>query len=78
MLNLEGIQTRYDDPNPVLDQIAAVGKEEFVTLMQSLYAEPIKPELITKRIQEIKHQGGVAAVSVTPAGAAKFGATIAA
>lgn len=78
VLNLEGIQTRYDDPNPVLDQIAAVGKEDFVSLMQSLYAEPIKPELITKRIQEIKAQGGVAAVSITPAGASRFGSTIAA
>jgi len=73
VLNLEGIQTRYDDPNPILDQIAAVGKAEFVALMQKLYAEPIQPDLIRKRIQEIKSQGGVAAVSLTPAGAAKFG-----
>ncbi|MEB3313440.1 MAG: GuaB3 family IMP dehydrogenase-related protein [Cyanobacteriota bacterium] len=78
VLNLEGIQTRYADPNPVLDQIAAVGKEEFVGLMQTLYAEPIKPELITQRIHEIKAGGGIAAVSVTPAGAARFGETIAA
>jgi IMP dehydrogenase len=78
VLNLEGIQTRYADPNPVLDQIAAVGKEEFVGLMQRLYAEPIKPELITQRIQEIKAGGGIAAVSITPAGATRFGDTIAA
>ncbi|PSR17030.1 GuaB3 family IMP dehydrogenase-related protein [filamentous cyanobacterium CCP3] len=77
VLNLEGIQTRYDDPNPILDQIASVGKDEFVGLMQSLYAEPIKPELITKRIQAIKAGGGVAAVSLTPAGAARFGKTVA-
>ena len=77
MLNLEGIQTRYADPNPILDKIASVGKDEFVGLMQSLYAEPIKPELITQRIQEIKAGGGIAAVSVTPAGAARFGQTIA-
>ncbi|MEB3252704.1 MAG: GuaB3 family IMP dehydrogenase-related protein [Cyanobacteriota bacterium] len=78
VLNLEGIQTRYADPNPMLDQIAAVGKEDFVGLMQRLYAEPIKPELITQRIQEIKAGGGIAAVSVTPAGATRFGQTIAA
>jgi len=78
VLNLEGIQTRYADPNPELDQIAAVGKEDFVGLMQRLYAEPIKPELITQRIQEIKACGGIAAVSVTPAGAVCFGKTIAA
>jgi IMP dehydrogenase len=77
VLNLEGIQTRYEDPNPVLDQIAAVGKDEFVGLMQTLYAEPIKPELIARRIQEIKAGGGIAAVSLTPAGAARFGTTVA-
>lgn len=77
VLNLEGIQTRYEDPNPILDQIASVGKEEFVTLMQKLYSEPIRPELIKKRIEAIKSQGGIAAVSSTPAGAAKFGSAIA-
>ena len=77
VLNLEGIQTRYDDPNPILDRIASVGKDEFVSLMQELYAEPVKPELIARRIQEIKQQGAIAAVSVTPAGAAKYGEAIA-
>ena len=77
VINLEGIQTRYDDPEPILEQIAAVGKEEFVTLMQKLYAEPIRPELIKQRIAAIKAQGGIAAVSSTPAGAAKFGQVIA-
>ncbi|MEM6837921.1 MAG: GuaB3 family IMP dehydrogenase-related protein [Cyanobacteria bacterium P01_C01_bin.120] len=77
VLNLEGIQTRYDDPAPILDQIAAVGKADFVTLMQQLYAKPIRPELIRQRIASIKSQGGIAAVSLTPAGAAKFGSAIA-
>ncbi|MEL6472186.1 MAG: GuaB3 family IMP dehydrogenase-related protein [Cyanobacteria bacterium J06623_4] len=77
VLNLEGIQTRYDDPNPVLDRIATVGKTEFVPLMQELYAQPVKAELIAKRIQEIKSQDGIAAVSLTPAGAVKFGKTVA-
>jgi IMP dehydrogenase len=77
VLNLEGIQTRYEDPEPILDQIASVDKTEFVPLMQKLYAEPIKPELIERRIQEIKQQGGIAAVSATPAGAAKYGAAVA-
>lgn len=77
VLNLEGIQTRYDDPNPVLDRIASVDKTEFVPLMQELYATPIKPELIERRIQEIKQQGGIAAVSATPVGAAKYGAAVA-
>ena len=77
VLNLEGIQTRYDDPEPILDQIAAVGKDEFVTLMQKLYSKPIRPELIQQRIASIKAAGGIAAVSSTPAGAAKFGKAIA-
>ncbi|HEY9646112.1 MAG TPA: GuaB3 family IMP dehydrogenase-related protein [Chroococcidiopsis sp.] len=78
VLNLEGIQTRYDDPNPVLDQIASVDKTEFVPLMQKLYAEPVKAELIERRIKEIKQQGGIAAVSATPLGASKYGAAVAA
>lgn len=77
VLNLEGIQTRYEDPNPILDRIASVGKSEFVGLMQELYAEPIKPELIKKRIWEIKEQGGIAAVSLTPLGAVRYGAVVA-
>ncbi|MBN3949229.1 MAG: GuaB3 family IMP dehydrogenase-related protein [Nostoc sp.] len=77
VLNLEGIQTRYADPEPILDRIASVGKDEFVALMQELYAEPIKPELIELRIQQIKEQGGIAAVSATPAGASKYGEAVA-
>jgi IMP dehydrogenase len=77
VLNLEGIQTRYADPNPILDQIAQVDVDGFVTLMQRLYAEPVKPELIRQRVQEIKAQGGIAAVSATPAGASQFGQAVA-
>jgi IMP dehydrogenase len=77
VLNLEGVQTRYEDPDPILDEIAAVGKDEFVTLMQRLYREPIKPELIERRVKEIKQQGGIAAVSATPAGAIQFGQVVA-
>ena len=77
VINLEGIQTRYADPEPILEKITSVGTTEFVTLMQELYAVPVQPELITKRIQEIKAQGGIAAVSATPAGAVKYGKAIA-
>ncbi len=76
VLNLEGVQTRYENPDPILDEIAAVGKDEFVTLMQRLYLEPIKPELIERRVKEIKQQGGIAAVSATPAGAIQFGQVV--
>jgi IMP dehydrogenase len=77
VMNLEGIQTRYENPDPILDRIASVGKSEFVGLMQELYAEPIKPELIKQRIAEIKDKNGIAAVSLTPVGAAKFGDAVA-
>jgi IMP dehydrogenase len=77
VINLEGIQTRYSDPNPILDRIAAVGVDEFVPLMQELYAQPIDPNLIVQRIKEMKAAGAIAAVSVTPAAAAKYGKSIA-
>ncbi|MEG4440531.1 GuaB3 family IMP dehydrogenase-related protein [Microcoleus sp. F8-D3] len=77
VINLEGIQTRYADPQPILERIASVGNHEFVSLMQELYAEPIKPELIDLRIKEIKAGGGIAAVSGTPAAASKYGRAVA-
>ncbi|AZB72941.1 GuaB3 family IMP dehydrogenase-related protein [Synechococcus elongatus] len=77
VINLEGIQTRYEDPEPILDRIASVGPTEFVPLMQELYAVPVQEDLIRKRIAEVKSQGGIAAVSATPAGAAKFGSVVA-
>ncbi|MDJ0842696.1 GuaB3 family IMP dehydrogenase-related protein [Crocosphaera sp.] len=77
VLNLEGIQTRYNDPEPILDRITSVGKSEFVGLMQELYAKPIQPELIEQRITEIKANGGIAAVSLTPAGASRYGNIVA-
>ena len=77
VLNLDGIQTRYEEPDPILDKIASVGPTEFVPLMQQLYGEPVKPELIQRRIAEIKNQGGIAAASSTPANAAKYGPLVA-
>ena len=72
VLNLEGVQTRYEDPKEVLTKIQSIGKEEFVPLMQEIYKKPIKEKLILKRIQEIKDSGGIAAVSGTPLAAIKY------
>ncbi len=66
VLNLEGIQTRYEDPAPLLDQIASFDKEDATAKMQEIYKEPIKEELITKRVREIKDGGVLAAASLTP------------
>jgi IMP dehydrogenase len=77
VLNLEGVQCRYEDPNPVLDRIAAVGKDGFVSLMQELYSQPVQEALVRQRIAEIKERGGIAAVSATPLAALRFGSAVA-
>ncbi len=66
VLNLEGIWTRYEDPDAELERIAGYPKERATTEMQRIYAEPVKEELIAQRIREIKDQGVVAAASLTP------------
>ena len=66
VLNLEGIQTRFEDPDPVLDKIAALSNKEATRGLQELYQEPVKEELIAKRIKEIKAGGVLAAASLTP------------
>ncbi|MGH2773752.1 MAG: GuaB3 family IMP dehydrogenase-related protein [Actinomycetota bacterium] len=66
VLNLEGLQTRYEDPDSVLEEIAALTQEKATARMQELYNEPIKEELIYKRITEIKGQGITALASLTP------------
>jgi IMP dehydrogenase len=77
VLNLEGVQCRYDDPEPILDRIASVGRDAFVGLMQDLYSQPVREDLVRQRIAEIKAGGGIAAVSATPAAALRFGAAVA-
>lgn len=73
VINLEGVQTRYDDPSEVLEQVVKAPNEEITHLLQRLYLEPIKEKLITKRIQELKAAGVVAAVSSIPQKADVFG-----
>ena len=77
VLNLEGLQTRYDDPSTALERIAAVEGDGFVGLMQELYSAPIREDLIGERVRQIKGAGGIAAVSATPAGAMAFGRVVA-
>ncbi len=73
VLNLEGVQTRYDNPGEVLKKIAAATPEESGPLLQAIYKQPIKPKLIAKRIKEIKQRGGTAVVSSIPQRAEEFG-----
>ena len=76
VINMEGIQTRYENPDRILSQIASVGKSEFVPLMQKIYSEPIKEDLILQRVNEVKQMGGIAALSGTPQAAIKFKKTL--
>jgi len=77
VLHLEGVQTRYDNPAEVLAEIARVPQSEVTALLQKIYSQPIKENLVAERVQEIKRAGGVCAVSVAPANTKRF-ATIAA
>ena len=72
-LNLEGVQTRYDNPKQVLDKIAKAAPEESGVLIQSIYKQPIQEKLIAKRIKEIKKRKGTACVSGIPQRSEKFG-----
>ena len=76
VINMEGIQTRYKDPDVILNEIASVGKSDFVQLMQKVYREPIKEDLILQRINEVKEKGGIAALSGTPQAAIKYRETL--
>jgi len=67
VLNLEGIQTRYENPEEILNQIAQAPETGVTSLLQKLYSEPIKENLIADRIATIKNGGAVCGASVTPA-----------
>lgn len=73
ILNLEGVQTRYDDPDSVIKEIAESTPEKATELLQKIYSEPIKPELIAKRISQIKASGAAPIVSAIPQRAEQFG-----
>lgn len=74
VLNLEGVQTRYENPDEVLAEVVAVGNEKFTSLIQKLYQEPVREELIARRVEEIKKAGVICAVSSIPQKAERFGA----
>ena len=65
-LNLEGLWTRYEDPDPIYEEIASLPDEKATRRMQELYAEPIKDDLIGRRIEEIKAGGVTTSASITP------------
>lgn len=66
VLNLEGIWTRFEDAEEQLEKVSKAPKDEATALMQRIYETPVKPELIARRIREIKDAGAVACGSLTP------------
>ncbi|RJU02722.1 GuaB3 family IMP dehydrogenase-related protein [Arthrobacter zhaoguopingii] len=80
VLNLEGLWTRYEDPQPVLDEIAGLSTENFspaaTARLQEIYAAPIQADLITSRLAEIREAGVTVAGSLTPQRTQQFYKTV--
>jgi IMP dehydrogenase len=72
VLNLEGLQTRYEDPDTLFEEIAQLPDDKATRRMQELYREPIKEELVTARIREAKEAGAITAASLTPQRVRKY------
>ncbi len=76
VLNLEGLWTRYEDPTSLLEEIADLDGIEATRRMQQIYAEPIKGELITERLREIRESGVTVAASLSPQRTKEFAKTV--
>jgi IMP dehydrogenase len=74
VLNLEGVFSRYENPDDVIERIVSASQEEATRIIQSIYGEPIKEELIQRRIEAIKKGGGTVVVSSIPQRAERFAA----
>ncbi len=72
VLNLEGLWTRYEDPDPLLEEVAALQGSEGTRRLQEIYTEPIKAELITERLREIREAGVTVAGSLSPGHTKEF------
>ncbi len=73
VLNLDGIYSRYKEPEKVLAEIASAGPEKATHLVQDIYKEPVREELIAERVQQIKRAKVPCAVSTIPQNADKYG-----
>src|SRR5687768_13968385 len=76
VLNLEGLWTRYDDPEPLLEEVAGLEGEEATRRLQAIYTEPIKPDLITARLHEMREAGVTVAGSLSPQRTKEFAKTV--
>ncbi|GAA4282890.1 GuaB3 family IMP dehydrogenase-related protein [Brevibacterium daeguense] len=76
VLDLEGLWTRYEDPQPYLDEISRLSTEQATARMRQIYAEPVKAELITARINEIRDAGVTVAGALSPQRTQEFWRTV--
>ena len=76
VLNLEGLWTRYDDPEPLLAEIAGLPEDRVTVRMQEIYAKPIEPDLIHARVKQIRDSGVTVAASLTPQRTVQFAQTV--
>jgi len=76
VLDLEGVWTRYDDPEPLLAEIASLPADRAVDRMREIYAEPIKADLISARVKQIRDSGVTVAASLTPQRTVQFAQTV--
>ena len=76
VLNLEGLWTRYDDPTDLLEEVAGLTGPDAVQRMQEIYLEPIKAELITERIKQVRDAGVTVAGSLSPQRTKEFAKTV--
>jgi IMP dehydrogenase len=72
VLDLDGLWTRYDDPQPLLDEIASLPAKDVTPRLQQIYAEPIREELIKERIAEIRAGGVTVAAALSPTRTAQY------
>ena len=61
VLDLNGLWTRYEEPEPLLEEISRLGEDESIARLQQVYSEPIKPSLITARLKQLREAGVVVA-----------------
>jgi IMP dehydrogenase len=72
VLNVDGLQTRYEDPESVLREIAAAPQETVGALLQRIYSQPVRLDLVGERVRAVKREGALCAISCTPANAKRF------
>ena len=76
VLDLEGLWTRYDDPEPLLEEIAELPADRVVDRMREIYAKPIEADLISARVKQVRDSGVTVAASLTPQRTVQFAQTV--